>query len=84
MIVPKGDRTLAIPGSGDVLSGAVAAIQASGSGCAESMCFAAWCHGAAGELLAQQKGRDGVLAREVADALPIVLKGIYDGLFTKS
>ncbi len=77
-IVPRGDRTLSIPGSGDVLAGAVSALLATGISARTALAAAAWCHGEAGEILGREKGRDGVLAREVADALPFVLKRLND------
>ncbi len=75
-IVPRGDRTLSIPGSGDVLAGAAAALLAAGVPARRALAAAAWCHGAAGEILGREKGRDGVLASEIADALPRVLKSL--------
>jgi len=74
LIIPRGDRTLSIPGSGDVLAGASAALLASGIPVRNALAAAAWCHGAAGEKLGRLKGQDGVLAHEVADELPSVLK----------
>ena len=74
LIMSKGDRTLSVPGSGDVLAGAAAALLASGISARSALAAAAWIHGAAGERLGRMKGQDGVLAHEVADSLPFVLK----------
>jgi hydroxyethylthiazole kinase-like uncharacterized protein yjeF len=78
LIVPRGDRTLSIPGSGDVLAGAASALLASGIPARSALAAAAWCHGTAGENLGRLRGQDGVLAHEVADELPSVLKGLSD------
>ncbi|WP_320794165.1 NAD(P)H-hydrate dehydratase [Pyramidobacter sp.] len=73
-IVPRGDRTLSVPGSGDVLAGTCAALLAAGVPEEKALALGAWCHGAAGETLGRTRGRDGMLAHEVADRLPAVLK----------
>ena len=39
-----------------------------------ALALGAWCHGSAGERLGREKGLDGVLASEVADMIPKVLK----------
>ncbi|MCI6259790.1 MAG: NAD(P)H-hydrate dehydratase [Pyramidobacter sp.] len=73
-IVPCGDRTLSVPGSGDVLSGACAALLAAGVPMEKALALGAWCHGVSGEALGRIRGQDGILAHEVADCLPAVLK----------
>ena len=78
LIVPRGDRTLSVPGSGDVLAGASAALLAAGLEGRGALALAAWCHGAAGEKIGRERGRDGVLAAEVADMLPGALKELRD------
>lgn len=77
LIVSAGDRTLSIPGSGDVLAGTVSAFLAAGLPAFDALALGAWCHGVAGEELGREKGRDGVLAHEVADRLPYVLKELH-------
>lgn len=79
LMIPRGDRTLSIPGSGDVLAGAAAALAAAGTDLQKALALAAWCHGSAGETLGRQKGQDGVLAHEVADALPCASKELNEG-----
>lgn len=74
LIIPRGDRTLSIPGSGDVLSGVCGAFLAAGLTRRNALALGAWCHGSAGERLGREKGLDGVLASEVADMIPKVLK----------
>ena len=74
LIVPRGNRALAIPGSGDVLSGVCGAFLAAGLPRRDALSLGAWCHGAAGERLGQERGLDGILAHEVADTVPLILK----------
>ncbi len=74
LVIGAGDRTLAIPGSGDVLSGAAAALLAAEIPAQRALALAAWIHGKAGEKLGASLGQDGVLASQVADELPLILK----------
>jgi NAD(P)H-hydrate epimerase len=67
-----GTPLLATAGSGDVLSGLVAALIASGLSAPAAASAGAWLHGAAGERLAATLGDAGLLAHEVADAVPAV------------
>ena len=70
IVNPTGTPLLAAPGSGDVLSGIVGAFLAGGASAADAAWSAAWLHGAAGERLARRLGDTGLLASELADALP--------------
>ncbi|MBP5211901.1 MAG: NAD(P)H-hydrate dehydratase, partial [Pyramidobacter sp.] len=74
LIVPRGNRALSIPGSGDVLSGVCGAFLAVGLSRRDALTLGAWCHGAAGERLGMERGLDGILAHEVADTIPLILK----------
>ncbi len=69
-----GGPVLATGGSGDVLSGVIAAflagLPATGGDPFGAACLAVHLHGAAGDRLASIHGDRGVLASEVADALP--------------
>ncbi len=68
---PTGTPLMATAGSGDVLAGAIGALVAGGMGLADAARAGAWLHGAAGELLARRLGDAGLLAHELADALPL-------------
>jgi len=70
IVNPTGTPLLAAPGSGDVLSGIVGAFLAGGASADDAAWSAAWLHGAAGERLARRLGDAGLLASELADALP--------------
>jgi NAD(P)H-hydrate epimerase len=67
---PTGTPLLATAGAGDVLGGMLAAGLARGLEPADAAIAAAWLHGAAAERLAARLGDAGLLAAEVADAVP--------------
>ncbi|MDR0764994.1 MAG: NAD(P)H-hydrate dehydratase [Synergistaceae bacterium] len=65
----EGGPELAVPGSGDVLSGVVGAFLAAGLKPLDAATLGAVVHGAAGERLAASRGVNGVLARDIAGAM---------------
>jgi ADP-dependent NAD(P)H-hydrate dehydratase / NAD(P)H-hydrate epimerase len=70
---PTGGPVLATGGSGDVLSGVIAALCCELSP-REAAYAGAYLHGAAGDAWAEERGADrGLLAHELADELPRVL-----------
>ena len=80
-VVSTGGPELATAGTGDVLTGAVAALIAR-TGSADSTAAAVYVHGVAGALAAERLGRSGVLAWDVAEALPAAvehIRGPYAG-----
>jgi len=66
---PTGNPALATGGTGDVLAGAIAALLAAGLAPFDAARLGVYLHGLGGDLLAAEKGV-GLLAREVAEALP--------------
>lgn len=64
-----GCSAMAKGGSGDVLSGIVAALAASGVGVADSAVLGCFLHGRAGERAAEKHGMHGVLARDIANEI---------------
>lgn len=72
-LVTAGNRALAVPGSGDVLAGVIAAFLSGGTPLLESAALGACVHGMAAQSLAISKGFDGVLASEIADEIPEIL-----------
>ena len=76
VVNPTGTPLLATAGSGDVLAGVIAALVAGGLAPEDAAAAAAWLHGAAGERLARTLGDAGLLAHEVADAVPRVRRGL--------
>ncbi len=75
-----GTAAMAKGGSGDVLTGLLAALFAQNRNTAKPLSAPAlaalgvWVHGLAGEAAAARVGSYGVLAREIADAIPSVLR----------
>ncbi|MGI6784989.1 MAG: NAD(P)H-hydrate dehydratase [Aminivibrio sp.] len=76
IFVGRANRALAVPGSGDVLCGVIAAFVAGGLPLFEGASMGARIHGAAGEALASRLGHDGILAGELADEIPAILNAV--------
>lgn len=72
-VIDEGSPSLAVPGSGDVLSGAIGAFLASGITPFDAATAGALLHAAAGSDIEARQGTRGALAREIADALPFIL-----------
>jgi len=70
-----GNPAMATGGMGDVLSGVVAALLAAGLRPLDAARLGVFWHGAAGDLV----GRVGLVASEVADALPEAREAILEG-----
>ncbi len=77
---PTGTPLLATAGSGDVLAGAIGALVAGGLAPRAAALAGAWLHGAAAEALEPVLGDAGLLAHEIADALPGVRRALREGL----
>lgn len=69
----SGNSAMATGGSGDILSGMIAALLARGIGKEEAATLGVYVHGLAGELAKERLGADSVLARDIIEALPEVL-----------
>ncbi|MDQ2869202.1 MAG: NAD(P)H-hydrate dehydratase [Acidobacteriota bacterium] len=65
-----GTPLLSAPGSGDVLAGMIGAYLAAGMPAEDAAIAAVYVHGAAGQRLASVLGDTGMMAGELADALP--------------
>ncbi|MDR1621590.1 MAG: NAD(P)H-hydrate dehydratase [Synergistaceae bacterium] len=72
----RGGPELSVPGSGDVLSGCIGAFLAQGLSPLEAACLGGTLHGMAGSRLREIMGVDGILASEIANALPLVLRSL--------
>lgn len=70
LITPTGGPALASGGTGDVLTGLVAALLAAGLPAFEAAGLAAWWHGEAADRAATAAIGFGLLASELADGLP--------------
>lgn len=69
-INPTGNPALATAGSGDVLTGAIAALLAQGMACFDAAQLGVYLHGLAGDQWAQKYGPSGLTARDLIDLLP--------------
>jgi len=78
LVVPTGGPVLATGGTGDVLTGIVAALLAARLPAFEAAGLAAWWHGAAADRCDQARVGFGLLASELADALPICASEILE------
>ncbi len=83
VINATGGPVLASGGTGDVLTGLVAALLAQGLEATRAAALGAWVHGAAGDALARERGPVGLAAEELAEALPEVLGGLAEPASTE-
>lgn len=65
-----GNPGLASGGSGDVLSGIIAALLARGISCEKAAAMGAYIHGLAGDIAKQHCGMESMSARDLIDCLP--------------
>ena len=71
----SGTPALAKAGTGDVLTGIIAGLLCLGYQEGEAAAMGAFLHGLCGRKAAEGRSEHGVLAREVAEALPLVMAG---------
>ena len=64
---------LATAGSGDVLAGIIGGMLAQGVPAFEAACIGAWMHGEAGHEFGP-----GLIAEDLPEMLPMVLRNLYD------
>lgn len=69
-----GNPGMATAGTGDVLAGMVAGLTAQGVPPSDASKAAVFLHGLAGDFAAQKKGQIPLIASDIIDAIPLVLK----------
>ncbi|MDZ4241565.1 MAG: NAD(P)H-hydrate dehydratase [Candidatus Omnitrophota bacterium] len=69
-----GNEGMATAGSGDVLTGMIAAFLGQGMGAFEAACFAAHLHGKAGNLAARHQTKTAMIASDIIDFIPAAFK----------
>ncbi|MEW6488762.1 MAG: NAD(P)H-hydrate dehydratase [Thermodesulfobacteriota bacterium] len=72
-LIPVGNPGMATAGTGDVLAGVVGAFLARGLEAAAACRLAAYAHGLAGDLAANEVGEEGLVASDLLAALPRAL-----------
>ena len=74
---PSGNSGMGTGGSGDVLTGLIAALVAQGYPPYNAAIYGCYIHGRAGDYAKEKWGETGMLAGDILEELPLVFKDIY-------
>ena len=80
MISPFANPGLASAGTGDVLSGGIAGLDAQGLTFENAAACGVYLHGEAGEIVKERLGDAGMIATDLLPALPLVIKQLKENL----
>jgi hydroxyethylthiazole kinase-like uncharacterized protein yjeF len=75
-VVPLGNSGMATAGSGDVLGGIIVSLIAQGCTTADAALLGAALHGLTGEAAARTRGEHGMIASDLTEHLPEVIKSL--------
>ena len=76
---PSGNAGMATGGSGDVLTGLIAALIGQGLQVPEAACLGVYMHGLAADLVSEEKGEAGMIAGDLVSAIPEAEQAIHSG-----
>ena len=78
IINTTGNAGMATGGSGDVLTGIITALLTRGYERKEAVCVGMYLHGLAGDIAAESKGEESLIASDIIDCLPAAFKKLYE------